>query len=60
MQWLFDLITNPYLLTSVASWFMAQVLKTIINAVINKKINWERPQPLPITIQRYINSATRQ
>ena len=42
MQWLFDLITNPYLMTSVVSWFMAQVLKTIINAVINKKINWER------------------
>ena len=42
MQWLFDLITNPYLLTSVVSWFMAQVLKTIINAVINKKVNWER------------------
>ena len=42
MQWVFDLFTNPYLLTSVAAWFVAQVLKTIINAVINKKINWER------------------
>ena len=42
MQWVYDLITNPYLLTSIASWFVAQVLKTIINAVINKKINWER------------------
>ena len=42
LQWVFDLITNPYLLTSVASWFVAQLLKTIINAVINKKINWER------------------
>ena len=42
MQWVYDLITNPYLLTSVASWFVAQLLKTIINAVINKKVNWER------------------
>ncbi len=42
MQWLIDLLTNPFLLTSLSSWFVAQVLKVIINAVIHKKIIWER------------------
>lgn len=42
MDWLLDLITNPYLLTGLSSWFFAQVIKTVIHAVINKKIVWER------------------
>ena len=42
MDWFFDLITNPFLLTGLGSWFVAQVLKTIIHAIINKKIVWER------------------
>ena len=42
MNWFIDLITNPFLLTGLASWFLAQVLKTIIHAIINKKIVWER------------------
>ena len=42
MQWLFDLITNPFLITSVSSWAMAQVLKVIIHGFIYKKIVWER------------------
>lgn len=42
MQWLIDLMTNPFLLTSLSSWFVAQVLKVIINACIHKKIIWER------------------
>lgn len=42
MDWFFDLITNPYLLTSLGSWFVAQVLKTIIYAILNKKFLWER------------------
>lgn len=42
MNWLFDMYKNPFLLTSLSSWFVAQVLKTIINAAVNKKINWER------------------
>ena len=42
MDWFFDVITNPYLLTGLGSWFLAQVLKTIIHAVIHKKIVWER------------------
>ena len=42
MDFIIDLITNPYLLTGLGAWFVAQVLKTIIYAVINKKIVWER------------------
>lgn len=42
MNWLFDMFKNPFLITSISSWFIAQVLKTIINAIVNKKINWER------------------
>ncbi len=42
MDRLIDLITNPFLITGVASWFLAQVTKTIIHAIINKKLVWER------------------
>ena len=42
MQWLIDLITNPYLITSLSSWFIAQVLKVIINAIVNRKLSFER------------------
>ncbi len=42
MDWLYELITNRFLFTGVASWFVAQVLKTIIHAIINKKFVMER------------------
>lgn len=42
MSWLIDLITNPFLITGVSSWFYAQVLKTIIHTIINKKLDWNR------------------
>ena len=42
MDWLYELITNRFLITGVASWFVAQVLKTIIHAIINKKLVLER------------------
>ncbi len=42
MSWILDLISNPFLLTSLSSWFIAQVMKVIINAIINKRIIWER------------------
>ena len=42
MDWLFDLIKNPFLLTAVASWTVAQVLKVIINALLNRKWSLER------------------
>ena len=42
MDWLKDLFTNPFLLTSLGSWFIAQVLKTIIHLIIYKKLDFER------------------
>jgi len=42
MQWLVDLIQNPFLIISVSSWAIAQVLKVIIHGIIYKRIVWER------------------
>ena len=42
MSWIYALFSNKFLLTSLSSWFIAQVMKVIINAVIQKKIIWER------------------
>ena len=39
MNRLWDLLTNPFLLTSLSSWFIAQVLKTIIYALETKKLD---------------------
>ena len=39
MDWLISLLTNPFLITSVSSWFVAQVIKTVIYAVLNKKLD---------------------
>ena len=36
------MISNPFLLTAVSSWLIAQVLKTVINAVVQKKFSLER------------------
>ena len=42
MNWFYELITNPFLLTALSSWAIAQVLKVIINAVMNKTWDIER------------------
>ena len=42
MDWLKDLFTNPFLLTGLGSWFVAQVVKTIIHCIIYKKLDFER------------------
>lgn len=42
MNWLIQLLTNPFLLTAMTSWFIAQLIKVIINAFIHKKLVWER------------------
>ena len=42
MNWLQELITNRFLLTGISSWFLAQLAKTIIHAIINKKLVLER------------------
>ena len=42
MNWFLDLITNPFLVTSLSSWFVAQVLKTLIYGIEMKKMDWSR------------------
>jgi len=42
MDWLRDLITNRFLITGMSAWLLAQITKTIIHAIINKKIVMER------------------
>lgn len=39
MDWIMDVITNPFLITALASWTIAQVLKVIIHGVIYKKFD---------------------
>ena len=36
MNWFYELITNPFLLTALSSWAIAQVLKVIITAAVNQ------------------------
>lgn len=42
MKWIVDFVTNPFLLTSLSGWAVAQVLKVIINAIVYKKYDWRR------------------
>ena len=42
MNWLLQLVTNPYVVTSLSCWFLAQLIKVIINWVIQKKFILER------------------
>ena len=42
MGWFIDLLTNKLLLTAVSSWAVAQVIKAIIFAIINKKFDIHR------------------
>ena len=42
MNWFSELLHNPFLLCPLGSWFAAQVLKVIINAMVTKKLDWER------------------
>jgi acid phosphatase family membrane protein YuiD len=42
MDWFIDLFTNPFLLTGIGSWFVAQVLKTVVHCIIYKKLDFQR------------------
>lgn len=42
MDWIFELITNPFLITAIFAWLVAQVTKTIIYYILNKKVRLER------------------
>ena len=39
MDWLKTLLTNPFLLTGLSAWLVAQVIKMIISSIINKKFS---------------------
>ena len=39
MDWLNTLLTNPFLLTGLSAWLLAQVIKMIISSIINKKFS---------------------
>jgi acid phosphatase family membrane protein YuiD len=42
MAWLVDLLTNKFLLVGLSAWFVAQVLKTILYALENRKLDISR------------------
>ena len=42
MDALFQIITNPVLIVPAFSWLIAQVLKSIISAIVNKKFSFDR------------------
>ncbi len=42
MDWFIDIITNPYLITAFSSWFIAQILKTLIHTIVTKKFEINR------------------
>jgi len=42
MEWLSQLISNRVLICSLSAWAAAQVIKTILHAIINKEFSFER------------------
>ncbi|MBE6947138.1 MAG: divergent PAP2 family protein [Ruminococcaceae bacterium] len=42
MGWLVDVVTNPFLMTSIGAWFIAQVIKTILHFIIYRKLDFKR------------------
>jgi len=42
MDWFFELISNKFLITGIASWLVAQVLKLIIHTIVHRKFDFWR------------------
>ena len=42
MNWFQKLLSNPFLLIGLSSWFWAQLIKTIIHAIVTKSIDFTR------------------
>lgn len=42
MEWILELLANRFLLTALSSWFVAQVIKTILHLIIERKLDWTR------------------
>ena len=42
MDWFLEFFHNPFLIAGVGGWLVAQVIKTVLHAIINRKLDWER------------------
>ena len=42
MNWFQELLSNGFLLVALSSWFWAQLIKTIIHAIVTKKVDFTR------------------
>ncbi|MBQ8187201.1 MAG: divergent PAP2 family protein [Clostridia bacterium] len=42
MNWFLGLLHNPFFLTATTSWLAAQILKTIIHSIVNRKFDYHR------------------
>lgn len=42
MDWLFDLLSNKFLITGISAWLIAQVLKLLIHTIVNRKFDFWR------------------
>ena len=42
MDWFQELLSNGFLLVALSSWFWAQLIKTVIYAIVTKKLDWTR------------------
>lgn len=42
MNWFQKLLSNGFLLVALSSWFWAQLIKTIIHAIVTKKVDFTR------------------
>lgn len=42
MNHFFDLLSNPFLITGISSWIIAQIIKMILSSIINKKFDIKR------------------
>ena len=42
MNWFQELLSNPFLLIGLSSWFWAQLIKTIIHAIVTKRVDFTR------------------
>ena len=42
MEWFLELVGNPYLITALSAWFFAQLIKTILYAMMNGGLRLER------------------
>ena len=42
MNWFQELLSNGFLLVALSSWFWAQLIKTILHAIVTKRVDFTR------------------